>query len=60
MIAVKLYRRARPIIDAVKVTAANVQEVSSFAKKAVVEPLLRRIEWLADMFKGKEGGTDEQ
>ncbi len=39
VIAIKLYRRARPIIDSVKATAANMQEITSFVKEAVVKPM---------------------
>ena len=74
VIAIKFYRRARPIIDSVKATAANMQEISSFVKEAVVKPILcvatiiqgirQGIEWFTSAFTKKEaeekGETNEQ
>jgi hypothetical protein len=48
VIAIKLYRRARPIIDSIKATVANVQEISSFLKEVVVKPIM----WLSTFFQG--------
>ena len=70
VIAIKLYRRARPIIDSIKATAANVQEISSFVKEAVIKPIMcmstifqgicQGIEGLTNMFKKEKGETDGQ
>ena len=72
VIAIKFYRRARPIIDSIKATAANVEEISSFVKEAVVKPILcvatiiqgirHGIEWFTNMGKKEneeKGETDE-
>jgi tellurite resistance protein TehA-like permease len=73
VIALKLYRKIRPIIDSVKATAANVQEISAFVKEAVVKPIIcistiiqgirQGIEGFTNMFKKEKeekGGTDGQ
>lgn len=54
VIAVKFYRRARPIMDSIKATAANVQEISSFLKEVVVKPIM----WLSTFFQGLFQGIE--
>lgn len=68
VIAIKLYRRARPIVDSIKATAVNIQEIASFVKEAVVKPIVcvttiiegihQGIEWFTNMFKREKGETD--
>jgi len=60
VIAIKLYRRVKPVVDSIKATAANVKEISSFVKEAVVKPLPCGIEWFTNMFQKEKGETDEQ
>jgi hypothetical protein len=55
VIAIKFYRRARPIIDSVKATAANVQEISSFFKEMVVKPITCLSTFFQGLCQGIEG-----
>jgi len=57
VIAVKLYRRARPIIDSIKAAAANVQEISSFVKEAVIKPIICMTTIIQGISQGIEGFT---
>ena len=58
VIALKLYRRVRPIIDSVKTTAANVQEISAFVKEAVVKPIICMATIIQGIRQGIEGFTN--
>jgi hypothetical protein len=54
VIAIKLYHRAKPIIDSIKATAATVQEISSFVKEAVIKPIM----CLSTIFQGISQGIE--
>lgn len=70
VIAIKFYRRAKPIIDSIKATAANVQEISSFVKEAVAKPIIciatviqgirQGIEWFTNIFKKQKEEKGER
>ena len=68
VLSFSLYRRARAVLDSIKVTARTVQGISSYVGGEVAKPLIQvvaliqgmrqGIDTISKLFKKKEGGKD--
>lgn len=68
VLAYLLYRRARSILDSMKIISRNVQGISSFVTDEIAKPLIQVVAFVQGMrqgigaisklFKKKEGGGD--
>lgn len=54
VMGIAIFRRLRVILDSLKVTSANIEEISTFARSQVTRPLARLAAIVAGISKGIE------
>ncbi|MFC1871575.1 hypothetical protein ACFLYF_04160 [Chloroflexota bacterium] len=68
VLAYSLYRRAKPVLDSMKTTSANIQSLSTCVRDEVAKPLVevaaivqgvtQGIDMITKLFKKRKGGSD--